>query len=130
MHKNAILKISAIIFGLALMTTSSSQSAYAIVECPNGQTAEALEYCPEPLNEEGDVTPISKGDAVVTSDENENDNDTESTGNKQPNDPSEEPPIEDDDEEVATWPMYVAFGALGATAILVILINILGRKKK
>ncbi len=131
MHKNAILKLSAIIFGFALIVSGSSQSVYAIVECPNGQTAEALEYCPEPLNEEDDITPTSDEDAVVTSDEdNQDDQNSEGAGDQQPNDPSKEPPIEDDEEEAEAWPMYVAFGALGITLVLVIIINLLGRKKK
>lgn len=35
-----------------------------------------------------------------------------------------------DDGDPAVWPLYVSLGALGATIILVLIINLLGRKQK
>lgn len=127
--------------------------AHAVVECPTGEIAETIEECPAESNTnstdaDAGIMPIN-----LECDEATDPNCQTSSGSvAQPEKPTgtpilpdatgeeaadeemtEEDVEENTDEEVGEpemWPVYASLGALGATLILIIIINLTGRKSK
>lgn len=114
-----------------------SQPTYAVVSCPNGELADNFDQCPMPISDE-DLS----GEPVVTNDEPtaiNDDTDTSSNdhsqGELQPNDPEDADTSDQEDcnDEACTdtnWPIYLSFGALGLTLLLIIIINLTSRKRR
>lgn len=141
MLKKILYPVSALILAIGFGVLP----AHAVYYCPDGETVETLDACPTPQNE----TPAADG--VVTMPDSDNgvmpisECDSESGANcdeadgsiAQPDKPISDDETDDDEaelEEEATepemWPVYVSLGTLGASFLLIIIINLIGRKSK
>lgn len=132
---------------LTLMLGFSVTPAHAIVECANGEVAESAEACPEAqsmIDDEatGNVsidTEPEEGIMPIGDCTNEDTPGCEPADGSiaQPDKPTGEVETNIGDEESAEeatepemWPVYISLGALGATLLLIIIINLVGRKSR
>lgn len=139
MFKKIIYSLGA----LTLMLGFSVTPAHAIVECANGEVAESVEACPEAQSMTDDE---ATGNVSIDAESEEGIMPISDCANEdapgcepadgsiaQPDKPTGEAEPNTDDKESAEettepemWPVYVSLGALGATLLLIIIINLVG----
>ncbi len=131
-------KIGIILGTIAILGIIPAQSVHATVTCPDGTEALDLSGCPVTTNNEPEADNLGKNNGAIDEpvDEDNLPDDTagETTRPDIPTDNGEDKTNPDDEEtenseETPTWPMFVSLGALGGMALLVILLNLFGRKK-
>ncbi len=143
MLKKVVYSVGALIFAFGFSATP----AHAIVECPNGEIAESAELCSEAQATADDE--VTGNVSIDTNSEEgimplDNCEGTDSTNCEsadgsiaQPDKPTGEIEADADDEESTEeatepemWPVYVSLGSLGAAFLLIIIINLVGRKSR
>lgn len=143
MLKKVVYSVGALFFVFGFSATP----AHAIVECTNGEVAESVEACPEAQSMTDDEATgnvsidAEPEEGIMSLDDCEGTDSTncESADGSiaQPDKPTGEIEADADDEESTEeatepemWPIYVSLGSLGAAFLLIIIINLVGRKSR